>query len=647
MSTLKCKMCGGALTYEEGKTVVECEYCGSLNTIPNIGDEKRLQLFDRANRLRSSCDFDKAFGVYEAIVAEYPEEAEAYWGLVLCKYGIEYVDDPATGKKVPTCHRSSFDSIFDDPNFDMVMENCDSFSMEVYRNEAKQIEEIRKGIVEISSREDPYDVFICYKETDDNGDRTIDSTIAQDVYEALTEKKFKVFFSRITLEDKLGQEYEPYIFAALHSAKVMLVFGTSYANYNAVWVKNEWMRYLKMMESDKSKHLIPCFRDIDAYDMPKEFNKLQAQDMGKVGAIQDLVRGVEKLVPKAGKQSVQSSGNDVDSLVSRMNSQLAEGEWHNAILMADNILVSDPRNVSAYMGKLMAEMKVSKESDLGSCATPLEKNDNYNKVMRYAEESVKQQLEQYNAESVKRYASEKKKKRKVIVAVIVPLLAAAIICGYFAITRWVPEAQKRSKYDEAMEMYNGHRYYEAKLAFESLGDYEESVYYSKLMGLIDAGTPEEEAIAFLSTYSSPQIGATCKFGNNTWIIIDKNEAGLLLLSEQIVDRRRFDRSSNDWKGSELRKDLNNEYFTSCFNDYQRSLIKEVDGDKVTLLTIEEANTLDKSTLKCGENWWLQSPGRTKILVANVDSGGLVDESGHSFNNESICVRPAIWIDLGL
>lgn len=28
MSTLKCKMCGGTLQYEEGKTVVECEYCG-------------------------------------------------------------------------------------------------------------------------------------------------------------------------------------------------------------------------------------------------------------------------------------------------------------------------------------------------------------------------------------------------------------------------------------------------------------------------------------------------------------------------------------------------------------------------------------------------------------------------------------------
>ena len=71
----------------------------------------------------------------------------------------------------------------------------------------------------------------------------------------------------------------------------MLVFGTDYEYFNAVWVKNEWSRYLKLMAQDKSKHLIPCYKDVDAYDMPKEFQKLQGQDMGKVGAVQDLPQG--------------------------------------------------------------------------------------------------------------------------------------------------------------------------------------------------------------------------------------------------------------------------------------------------------------------------------------------------------------------
>ena len=96
------------------------------------------------------------------------------------------------------------------------MEYADVVTRKLYREEAKVIEELRRGIIEVSSREEPYDIFICYKETDENGQRTLDSVLAQDLYDALTEKGYRVFFSRITLEDKLGQEYEPYIFAALN-----------------------------------------------------------------------------------------------------------------------------------------------------------------------------------------------------------------------------------------------------------------------------------------------------------------------------------------------------------------------------------------------------------------------------------------------
>lgn len=294
-----------------------------------------------------------------------PTEAEAYWGLVLCKYGIEYVDDPATGKKVPTCHRSSFESVLEDKNFEQVMETADPIARKFYREEAKQIEELRKGIIEVSSKEEPYDIFICYKETDENGERTIDSVIAQDVYSALTDKGYRVFFSRITLEDKLGQEYEPYIFAALNSAKIMLAFGTDYEYYNAVWVKNEWSRYLKLMASDKSKHLIPCYKGIDAYDMPKEFARLQAQDMGKVGAMQDLLRGIEKILPKAAPVTVVqervvvggSGDNKIASLLDRGNMALEDGDWAKADSFFEDVLNNDSKNAQAYLGKTLAQEK--------------------------------------------------------------------------------------------------------------------------------------------------------------------------------------------------------------------------------------------------------------------------------------------------
>lgn len=391
---IKCKMCGGDLRIEDGTTVAECEYCGTKQTVPNADNEKKIKLFERANRLRAACEFDKAAGVYESIVADFDTEAEAYWGLILCKFGIEYVDDPATGDKVPTCHRSSFDSVLEDPNFELVMENSDAISRKVYRDEAKAIEELRRSIIEVSSKEEPYDVFISYKELDASGERTIDSVIAQDIYKELTNEGYRVFFSRISLESKLGVEYEPYIFAALNSARVMIVVGTDYDNFNAVWVKNEWSRYLALIASGQKKTLIPCFKNIDAYDMPREFNKLAAQDMGKVGAMQDLLRGVEKLLGKnEGSTAAHSdSKSAVAPLLKRAFMFLEDREWEEADKYCEKVLDQDPENAQAYLGKLMAECCVRRKEDLKDCRKPFADSNNFKKALRFGDAAMQDKL---------------------------------------------------------------------------------------------------------------------------------------------------------------------------------------------------------------------------------------------------------------
>lgn len=400
MAVFKCKMCGGVLEITGEESVCECEYCGTKQTVPIADNEKKMTLFARANRLRTACEFDKAAGVYESIVSEFPEEAEAYWGLVLCKFGIEYVDDPATGKKIPTCHRSSFDSIMDDSDFEQTLENADSVARKVYREEAKAIEEIRKGILEVSSKEEPFDIFICYKETAEDGDRTVDSVIAQNIYDMLTENEYKVFFARVTLEDKLGTAYEPYIFAALNSAKIMLAIGTDYEYYNAVWVKNEWSRYLALITKGEKKTLIPCYKDLDAYDIPKEFKHLQAQDMGKVGAMQDLLRGIKKILPKNNEPAVTaaapaafvptttSGGATIDSLLKRVYIFLEDGDFKNANTYCEKVLDIDPENVGAYLGKLMVEYKVNKQSDLCNCINPLNESNNLKKIIKYGDDAI-------------------------------------------------------------------------------------------------------------------------------------------------------------------------------------------------------------------------------------------------------------------
>lgn len=294
----KCKMCGGDIEVVEGSNIGKCLYCKSTMTLPSVDNEKLLNLYNRANNLRLSNEFDKAYGVYETILEIDENQLEAHWGLILCRYGVEYVDDPKTKKKMITCHRTKYESVLTDPDYKIIISKAYGDALNIYKEEAKTISNIQKKALEISNNEEDYDIFICYKEGDINGDRTPDSVIAQDIYNKLTDLNYKVFFARITLADKLGEEYEPYIFSALNSSKVMLVVGTNTDNLNSVWVKNEWSRYLDLIKNKKKKVLIPVYSKMDAYELPEEFSMLQALCIDKVGSMQDLITAVGKIINK-------------------------------------------------------------------------------------------------------------------------------------------------------------------------------------------------------------------------------------------------------------------------------------------------------------------------------------------------------------
>lgn len=404
---IKCKMCGGDIDFIPGATYGTCEYCGSTSTIPQAEDENKLNRYNRANHFRRQCEFDKAVAAYEKILEQDDTDAEAHWGAVISRFGIEYVEDPATHQRIPTCHRVQVASILTDEDYLAAVENApDEESRRIYQEEAARIAEIQKGILAISANEKPYDVFICYKETDENGQRTRDSQWAQDVYYGLTEQGLKVFFSRITLEDKLGQQYEPYIFAALNSAKVMVVIGSRPEYFNAVWVKNEWSRYLSLMKHDHKRLLIPCYRDMDPYDLPEELSMLQSQDMSKIGFMQDLLRGVQKVMqqPTSAPQvvrvetaTVETNAPGVTSLLKRAALFLEDGDTASAREYYDRVLDIDPECAEAYMGKVCAETGCRKESNLGALNYCVDMRGDWQKAVRFASAAQKQKYEGYMA----------------------------------------------------------------------------------------------------------------------------------------------------------------------------------------------------------------------------------------------------------
>ena len=405
MSLFKCKMCGGSLEIIAGTTVVQCEYCGTKQTLPRLSDERISNLYDRANHFRRNNDYDKALSIYEQILSEDRSDSEAYWSIVLCRYGIEYVEDPVTHRRIPTINRAQYTSIFSDEDYKSAILYADDTQKAIYEQEAEQIDSIQKGILEVSQSEEPFDVFICYKETDTNGRRTQDSVLATELYNELTREGYKVFFSRITLEDKLGQEYEPIIFAALNSAKVMVVLGTKPEHFNAVWVKNEWSRYLSLIRNGARNTLIPAYRDMDPYDLPEEFSHLQAQDMSKLGFMQDLTHGIKKIL-SAGKttdkkENTASGGTSIEATIDYALLLIEDGNIQKANQLLEQVVATAPKHPMIYVAKLLIECGVKRQEDLARLDDSFDHSPNYEKAVRFANPQLKATLEGY-AETVKK-----------------------------------------------------------------------------------------------------------------------------------------------------------------------------------------------------------------------------------------------------
>lgn len=307
-----CNICGANYEYRNGRWV--CPACGAYK-VEELSNEEVTLLYNAAQKLRFS-DFDEAEKAYSDIVEKYPKNPDGYWGRLLSKYGIKYEED-FDGRKIPTCYATSIESVISDKDYLKAIELADADTKAYYQKQAEYIERVRKEWVEKAKKEKPYDIFICYKDSDlANGiDRTQDSIAAQELYIHLTEQGYRVFFSRESLRDKVGEKYEPYIFNALSTAKVMLVYGSKPEYITSMWLKNEWTRYEKRVQAGEKKpnSLIVACDGFSPSELPKALSSMQCFDATKRSFYSDLdavvkriIKGEEKPKPVAAPEKKKS-----------------------------------------------------------------------------------------------------------------------------------------------------------------------------------------------------------------------------------------------------------------------------------------------------------------------------------------------------
>lgn len=385
-------MCGGTLELNN-KSVCRCEYCGNMQSVPQIDDEDKAELCIVAERFRKEYHYDKAIEIYERLLKIYPTDADLYWSMLLCRYGVEYREQGCT------LNRTQSRSLLADEDYKTALKYASSEQCDIMERQAAEIDRVRRSIVEAASACKQYDIYLCCKDSDENGRRTKDAVLTAELYKKLIAEGFKVFFTQITLEDTLTSKWEQHIYAALNSSKVMVIVGTTKDSFENIWVKNAWVRYLSLM-NDGSKSIIPAFRGIDASELPSELSHFQALDMSKLGFESDLISSIRAII--SAQSPVQSTAATAksDPLLRRAYVHLEDGEFSEAEDICDQLLKAQGESSEIYLVKLLVEYRARTESELDTLDADYSYSENYRRAMQLGDEGFRIKLREHNDRSV-------------------------------------------------------------------------------------------------------------------------------------------------------------------------------------------------------------------------------------------------------
>lgn len=305
-----CENCGGKLEIIDEKHAF-CPFCESEYFFKDDRSDALNIALNRAKMKRLDNDFDGSITEYKLVLKDNPEDAEAYWGLVLSTYGIEYVEDPRTKKMIPTCRRTIIRDILDDENYKKALEYSEHEQREQYEKNAVVISRLQKKIKRQLEDEEDYTVFLSFKSANEDGTPTRERYIARKIYDELTKRGIKTFFSEITLKNRIGEDFEPIIFKALYSCKYFILVATSEENINATWVKNEWSRFRdRITDENLTDCCFAVFGDIPVSKLPA-FIRKQGINLAKYPAGGYEIEIADALALKLGLINRNSESDEI------------------------------------------------------------------------------------------------------------------------------------------------------------------------------------------------------------------------------------------------------------------------------------------------------------------------------------------------
>ncbi len=396
LENMRCRNCGAELDIQKGVNgVVQCEYCMSKFTLPkeDITPAALKFLHDGESSLYV-CRFDDAYAFYKKAAELSPAEPEAYWGMAISQFKVQYIKDEVNDRLQPVCHLMSTENIRDNANYKRAVSLATSDQRTEYEKQAAEIDYIREEFYKLKQTGKEYDCFICVKVTDDNTkQRTADYKHADDIYFDLKGKGYNPFFSERELGDVTGADYEARILYALYTSECMIVVCGKEEYLHTKWVKNEYTRFLRLVgdEEKESDSITIAFDGRPVEYLPGKNGKIQGIDLRSLNASEKITRFVENHTPEARARKAQEeqarresenailrqieqrlnnigsapaakkSGEkrvSVKSLIMRADAFLADKDFVSAESYYNKALDTEPENGAAWLGLLLVQNRV-------------------------------------------------------------------------------------------------------------------------------------------------------------------------------------------------------------------------------------------------------------------------------------------------
>lgn len=231
------------------------------------------------------------------------------------------------------------------------------------------------------------------------------------------------------------------------------------------------------------------------------------------------------------------------------------------------------------------------------------------------------------------------------------------------------ESDLEEAYSEALALFNTNQFKQALEAFQNLGNYKDSADYCKRL----------PKLILMQPFMDSEIGDEVTLGDHDFIVLDKQEDRVLIVSKYALGTKGFNDYSVDnpsWEECTLRQWLNNDFLNGDLGatpeELELILVTQLAPDYVTdsgvssdyavydrifLLSYQEVlhyfpRENDRLLYVEGKEgtpvlWWLRTKAEAGSRALYVNEYGVIDAEGaYVFQlDPKQHIRPAMWIDI--